>query len=133
MRRVITAVVPILLAALSIGARRPAPAPAHFSIVLSSKGNLWSAKCEAGCASGWTSASFGCDRICDARVDALGIVTIAPGRPAKDFSFVASRTDSGITATATKGTAWTSLAWGCVPGRACSARITELGVEVLPR
>ena len=105
----------------------------HFSVLLERSATGWSAECDSGCAVKWK-ASFTCAnaRQCGARIDALGIITLANDRrldPA--FSFHLAGVVDGITASDSKGTAWTTLSWGC--GQApCRARITEVGVETLP-
>ena len=71
-------------------------------------------------------------RKCGARVDALGIITLANNRRLDPkFSFTLEGVVDGITASQSNGTEWISLMWGC--GQApCLARMTELGVETLP-
>jgi hypothetical protein len=126
-----------LVAALLLPASVAAPASktplAHFSVTLERSVTGWSAECQSGCAATWK-ASFTCApaRQCGARVDAIGIITLANNRRLDPkFSFTLKGTVDGITASHSNGTEWISLMWGC--GQApCRARMTELGVETLP-
>ena len=128
-----TALVATLL--LSVGAAAPASKTdlAHFSVILERSDSGWSAECETGCAGKWK-ASFTCAkaRSCGARVDALGIITLANDRRLDPkFSFTLEGVVDGITASHSKGTEWITLMWGC--GKApCRARMTGVGVETLP-
>lgn len=125
-----------LVAALLLPATAVAPASktplAHFSVILERSVTGWSAECQSGCAASWK-ASFTCAeaRQCGARVDAVGIITLANDRRLDPkFSFTLEGTVDGITANRSNGTEWITLSWGC--GQApCRARITELGVETL--
>jgi hypothetical protein len=128
-----TALVAALL--LSVGAAAPASKRdlAHFSVLIERSDSGWSAECQAGCAARWK-ASFTCAnaRHCGARVDALGIITLANDRRLDPkFSFTLEGVVDGIRASHSNGTEWVTLMWGC--GQApCRARMTELGVETLP-
>jgi hypothetical protein len=119
---------PLALALVVAGARNAPASPDRFSIVIEPRSTGWSAHCELGCAPAWT-ASFACPTACDARVDAVGIVTLAETRPADPrFSFTVERTADGVSATSKTGTLWTALSWRC-PGERCRVRLTESGVS----
>ena len=84
----------LVLAAVAVclGAPRPSrgsPPSDRFSLILDYTPTGWSAKCESGCT--W-SGSFSCPSVCDAQVDAHGIITLANARPLDSlFAFTVSR------------------------------------------
>ena len=105
----------------------PAHVPAAFSLVLESTATGWAARCDSGCR--WQRLSFTCERACAAIVDANGVraVTVAVEEDAA-FRFRVERTQRGIQATSTAGTAWRTLTWHCA-NQSCRARVDGLGVS----
>ena len=100
-----------------------------FSVIVGYTPTSWSVECEKGC--DWK-ASFTCATACDALVDSHGVVTLAEIRgPDPKFQFIVRRTDTGVSAQPKSPTAWKALSWGC-GSLSCRARVTELGVQVLP-
>ena len=130
MRRIAAILAPVGLALVALGARPASARLDHFSLVLDYTATGWSAECELGCSTPWA-AKFSCKTACDARVDALGLVTLAEQRPADPrFAFTLERTADGVSAKSKTGTAWTTLTWGCASAP-CRARVTEAGVSLL--
>lgn len=128
---------PVLAALLFLSASAASPPTrtdrASFSLIIGRSATGWSAECEIGCTGKWK-ASFNCadQGKCGARVDAIGIITLANDRRLDPrFSFALDGGVGGITAHHSQGAGWEMLTWGC--GKApCRARVTEEGAQTLP-
>lgn len=109
--------------------RMEAPAGrADFTLTVERNGATWAATCRKGCA--WREVRYACLAApCRVTLDAHGI---AGGEALPDggaaFAFVLSPADNGWEASAIRGTAWTTLAWGCAVRVWCEARVDESGV-----
>jgi hypothetical protein len=100
-------------------------------MVVESTPTGWAARCDKGCR--WRELSFGCERACNAVIDANGIVTLATLRPdSAAFGFVVEHTPTGVRATTRGGTIWQGLGWDC-GADSCRARVDEYGVSGIGR
>lgn len=120
-----------LLVAITAAKQPETQPPAAFSLVLESTATGWSARCDSGCR--WRSLSFDCDRACGAVLDANGVSTImSPSRDSTTFRFRVERVAREVYATASAGTAWKRLTWGCAR-TPCRARLDPFGVSPMDR